>query len=214
MAKPILDSRARTGYPAFMEAANENLHSVLVVSGSSKSAEAICSALAGTDFTPVACCNSGQEALRLLNQTPYPLVILNIPLPDVAAAAFARELAGDPARGVLLLVPSAAYDETCAHVERFGVLTLAKPVNARILLQGLHLLVATQNRLAQLERKTHTLETKIEDIRIINRAKWVLIEQLKMDEDSAHHYIEKQAMNQHRSRREVAQSILVTYESY
>ena len=36
---------------------------------------------------------------------------------------------------------------------------------------------------------------KMDEIRIVNRAKWVLITQLKMDEAQAHHYIERQAMD-------------------
>ncbi|MDR0930197.1 MAG: ANTAR domain-containing protein [Clostridiales bacterium] len=56
------------------------------------------------------------------------------------------------------------------------------------------------------------LNQKIEDIRIIDRAKLVLISYLKMTEDEAHKYIEKQAMNTRRTRRAVAESVLKTYE--
>lgn len=53
----------------------------------------------------------------------------------------------------------------------------------------------------------------MDEIRIVNRAKWVLITQLKMDEAQAHHYIERQAMDTRTSRREVAESVIKTYES-
>ena len=50
------------------------------------------------------------------------------------------------------------------------------------------------------------------EVRIINRAKCCLIEYLKMTEPQAHRYIEKQAMDLRQTKREIAESILKTYE--
>ena len=55
------------------------------------------------------------------------------------------------------------------------------------------------------------MEEKMKEIRLINRAKWVLIDELKMSEADAHHYIEKQAMDRCVSRREIAEEIISTY---
>ena len=52
----------------------------------------------------------------------------------------------------------------------------------------------------------------MEDIRVVNRAKWLLIEHLSMTEQDAHYYIEKQAMDTRLSRREVAEHIIRTYD--
>ena len=49
-------------------------------------------------------------------------------------------------------------------------------------------------------------------MRLINRAKCTLIEYLKFTEPQAHRYIEKQAMNNRQTRREVAEKILKTYK--
>ena len=62
-----------------------------------------------------------------------------------------------------------------------------------------------------MEQKTATLEEKMQEIRLVNHAKWVLIEQLKMTEEQAHKYIEKQAMDRCITRRAVAENILSTY---
>ena len=45
----------------------------------------------------------------------------------------------------------------------------------------------------------------------MNRAKWLLIEQLKMTETEAHRHIEKQAMDRCTTRREIALGIIKTY---
>ena len=57
-----------------------------------------------------------------------------------------------------------------------------------------------------------TIEEKMEEIRLVNRAKWLLIECLSMTEADAHRYIEKTAMDTGSKRREVAESIIRTYE--
>ena len=57
------------------------------------------------------------------------------------------------------------------------------------------------------------IQVKIEELRIVNRAKFVLIAYLKMSEATAHRYIEKQAMDMRITKREVAESILKTYEN-
>ena len=54
-------------------------------------------------------------------------------------------------------------------------------------------------------------EEKMKEIRLVNRAKWVLIDELKMSEADAHRYIEKQAMDRCVSRREIAEEIISTY---
>ena len=51
----------------------------------------------------------------------------------------------------------------------------------------------------------------MEEIRLVNRAKWLLISQLNMTEPDAHHYLEKQAMDQCISKRQMAENIIGTY---
>lgn len=71
-------------------------------------------------------------------------------------------------------------------------------------------MAAARERLRRLEKKASTVEEKMEEIRLVNRAKWVLIETHHMSEPDAHRYIEKQAMDRCTSRKEIAQEILQT----
>ena len=53
---------------------------------------------------------------------------------------------------------------------------------------------------------------KGEEIRLVDRAKCVLIQVLSMTEPQAHRYLEKEAMDRRVTRREVAEQVLRTYE--
>ena len=61
------------------------------------------------------------------------------------------------------------------------------------------------------EKKALSIEEKMEEIRIVNRAKWLLISELKMDEQGSHRYIEKQAMDRCASKKVIAEEIIKTY---
>ena len=59
-----------------------------------------------------------------------------------------------------------------------------------------------------LVKRSLSMEDKMAEIRLINRAKWVLIEKQGMSEQDAHRYIEKQAMDRCVPKRVVAEEIL------
>ena len=89
---------------------------------------------------------------------------------------------------------------------------MQKPTSAAAISQSVVLLRATRERLRRMEQRAATVEEKMEEIRIINRAKLLLMEQLKMTEKEAHRFIEKQAMDRCVTRITIAQSILSTYK--
>ena len=84
-------------------------------------------------------------------------------------------------------------------------------IAALLLNQSLKWLVSARERLRRMEEKATSVEEKMEEIRLVNRAKWLLIEQLKMTEAEAHRHIEKQAMDRCTTRREIALGIIKTY---
>ena len=106
----------------------------------------------------------------------------------------------------------AAYSSaTYAKAAEHGVYLLPKPTSKSLVLQAADWMIATRERLRKLEKKTVSLEEKMQEIRTVNRAKWLLIDRLKMSESDAHRYIEKQAMDSCVSRREIAENIIKTY---
>ena len=93
------------------------------------------------------------------------------------------------------------------------MLTLGKPMSSQSILTAVRLAAAFRYKLRKLDKKNQALQEKMQDIRTVNRAKWLLIEQMRMTESEAHHYIEKQAMDMRLSRREVAENIIRSYDA-
>ena len=186
-------------------------YSFLVVSAMSKFDESITPMLPGTDYYPVCFVNNIAAARRELLSKAYDFVIINSPLPDDFGTRFAIDACAQSETVVLLLVRSDVYEEINAKVTPQGVFTLPKPTSVQTLRQGLKWMASARERLRRLEKKATTIEEKMEQIRLVNRAKWLLIENLKMTEADAHHYIEKQAMDRCTSRQEIALGIIKTY---
>jgi len=76
----------------------------------------------------------------------------------------------------------------------------------------LKLAIDTQIILQEVQEENLKLKQKIEDIRIIDRAKCILISRLNLSEAEVHRAIEKQAMDMRTSKRAIAEDILKTYE--
>lgn len=185
--------------------------SVLVVSGTDKGADFIRDMLDPADYFPVTVAESAWEARGLLADTAFDYIIINAPLPDEFGYELARSASEDSSAGVILIVKSEFFDETCYRVEEHGVFTLAKPLTRQLFTQALRLLSAARSRLCRVENENRRLQVKLEETRTVDRAKWALIEYLKMDEKQAYKYIEKQAMDMRTTKLVIAENIIKTY---
>ena len=190
----------------------ERTYSVLIVTASERFTDSIMPLLPMTDYWPVQTASSVAEARRWLADTEFDIVLINTPLPDDFGMHLAIDICTGSGAGVLLLVKNDHYNEIYSKVVRYGVITLSKPTNRQMVAQNLRILCATRERIRQMQAKQATVEEKITEIRLVNRAKWLLIECLNMTEAEAHRYIEKQAMDLRISRREAAENIIKTYK--
>lgn len=190
----------------------KHIYSVLIVSSSEKLHQALIQLLPEDRFSPVCCVNSASKAGRFLLESQYDIVIINTPLPDDFGTRLALNTVANSTTGVLLLVKSELFPEINAQVSPYGVLAVSKPTSTQMILQSVQLLCSTRERLRIMEEKTASLEEKMQEIRVVNRAKLILIAHMKMTEAAAHRYIEKQAMDRCVTRKVVAETIIATYK--
>ncbi|MBQ4472974.1 MAG: ANTAR domain-containing protein [Lachnospiraceae bacterium] len=189
----------------------ERFYSVLVVSASEKMNIAFSDFLSEFRCQPVRVVTSVSAGKRAWSERAYDFVIINSPLPDDPGVRFAIDIGGSAGVVVLLLVRAELHEEIQDRVSEHGVFTLAKPVSRPVLSVALGWMGTARERLRKLENKTLSVEEKMEEIRLVNRAKWLLISELKMEEPQAHRYIEKQAMDRCISKKIIAEEIIRTY---
>lgn len=185
--------------------------SVLLVTASEKAARYMRELLPPDHFLSPQTVSGAGEAKRILIDTPKDIVIIDTPLCDEFGTEFAVSLADRYSTGVLVFVRQELYEQVSYELEPYGIFTLAKPIGRQSVLQALRLLTASLSKLRVLEQKTWSMEEKMREIRLVNRAKCLLIEQLKMSEHDAHRYIEKNAMDRCVKRGEIAVDIIKMY---
>ena len=192
-------------------AAGKTKYRVLVAGGNEKLCELLSEILPKSEYAFLPPVKTAGEVRRLTMDRSVDLVILNAPLKDEFGIQLAQDLAENNI-GVLLLTGSDVFEQVSYRVEQSGVITLAKPTTKQSLYIALRALTALRSKLLQMEQKTKALQQKVADIHTVNHAKWLLIQHDNMTENEAHRFIEKQAMDMRLSRREVAESIIRTYD--
>ena len=186
-------------------------YSVLLVSASEKLNTAVSSLLPGSDFWPVSVVGSLSRAKRRLLEQSFDIVIINAPLPDGMGTDFAMKLCGETDAAVALLIRSELYEEANARALPSGVVVVSKPTNAQLLTHVIRGLCAMRERLRAVRDRQTTVEEKMEEIRRMNQAKWLLIERERLAEQEAHQRILQIAMERRISKRQAAEEIIRQY---
>ena len=189
----------------------EREYSVLLVSASETFNETLLSLLRESGVGPSKTVSNISAAKRAIAERAYDFVIVNAPLPDDMGVRFSIDVCSSGTCVVLLLARSELFDEIHGEVTPHGVFTLAKPIAKPMMRTALSWMASARERLRSAEKKTLSIEEKMAEIRLVNRAKWALIEREGMSESDAHRFIEKQAMDQCLPRRAIAEAILQKY---
>lgn len=185
---------------------------VLLVGGTEKSRALLQALIPLGSCAMSRMCQSGGEARQVMQETAWSLILINTPLSDESGLELAMEAAEQTMAAVLLLVKAELADTVADRVEASGVMVIAKPVSRQVFEQAQRFALAARNRLTALHAENERLEKKMAELRLIDRAKCVLIQYLGMTEQQAHRHIEKQAMDTRQTKAIVARNILATYE--
>lgn len=191
----------------------DETYRVLLVSAAEKFNTVTCSLLPGSEFHPVEIVKTARAAQRRLLEQEFDLVLVNAPLPDEFGTELAMDVCLKSRAAVLLLVKREIHDEICAKVTDAGVLTLPKPTSEAVMRHMIRTMCAVRERLKRVQERQVTVDQKIEEIRIVDKAKWALISARQMTEEEAHQYIQRQSMDRRISKRTAAEEILRTLQT-
>lgn len=185
---------------------------ILLVSGKGKSKAMLVQLLETESAPQIDAAYSEEDAAGFMEKNEYDLVIINSPLEGKSGVDLAIFAAEKYAAGILLAVQNKYADAVAQKVEPYGILVVGKPIVKAFFNQAIKFAEVAAHRVMSLKEENIHLQLKLEEMKIINRAKCVLIQYLSMSETQAHRYIEKQAMDMRLSKLRVAKQILKTYE--
>ena len=188
---------------------NQESYSVLLVSDDIKTVSLLKAFLIAPLFD-LKITDDFYEASRLSESRRFDFIIADST--DCSATDFAINVSGSDST-VLLLVSGEHFEEISYRTEAFGVLTVSKPLEPSYFYNIIKIAIAVQYKIRALTSQTIKLKNKMEEIRIVNRAKLLLIQHLNLSEAEAHRYLEKEAMDRGLKRTVLAQEVIKTYEN-
>ncbi len=188
------------------------LQKILLVTRNTKSKDALLQYLENDLNRNVELADSVESGKLKLSETAFDLIIVNYPLDSNTDASFSIYCAQSTSAGVIALLKSKEIDALSERLERYGIIVINKPILKVVLNQAIKFAELSKNRVLTLNEENVKLQDEIAQIKLVNRAKWVLIQYLNMTENQAHKYIEQQAMERRMSKKKIAEKILKMYE--
>ena len=111
----------------------------------------------------------------------------------------------------LLLVRPGTYEAAWRFVQAAGICVMSWPAPQEVFRQTLRNLLLLKKSLRAMQEKTDQLQSQLQDMKRIQKAKSLLMNQLGMSEADAHRWIEKAAMDRCVKKREIAETIIRMY---
>ncbi|MBQ4378344.1 MAG: ANTAR domain-containing protein [Treponema sp.] len=179
-------------------------YSVLLVTKDTKIASLVSTMLMPPVFE-LSHCQDFNEARRKCDERVFNIVLVDFA--EGEGTDFAVDIS-DSTSTVLLFAPAQFFDQISYKVESFGVLTLTSPFDQFYFYNMIKVAIAVQYKVQSIFSQTTKLKEKMEEIRLVNRAKMLLMQNKGMTEQEAHHYIEKEAMNSGVKKTKVAEIII------
>lgn len=188
---------------------NSESYSVLVVTKDPKISSLVSVMLMAPMFELVLCSDLN-EARRKANEKNYSIILVDSG--EGEGTDFAVDIS-DSSSVIMLMVNAGNFDQISYRVESYGIITLTKPFDQFYFYNMIKVAIAVNYKIRAFSSQTMKLKEKMEEIRLINRAKMLLMEKLSMTEEQSHHYIEKEAMDRCIKRLAIAREIINTYDN-
>jgi two-component system, response regulator PdtaR len=151
----------------------------------------------------------GERALERARATRPDLYLFDIDMPRLDGIEAARRLAAEGLRRPAVVVTGVEDPDLVDRSIAAGIAAyLTKPIDERELDAAIRLAAARHAELEALEAEVGRAQQALEDRKLVERAKGLLVETLRITEPEAFHRIQRAARNRNLRLVEVAQRIL------
>jgi len=174
------------------------LENVIIVSGNAKASEVLDQFLKNSFRCSIKKVETASQAYSLVNSDyPFDLAVINSPLQNENSLQLAEFITEKTSAFCILLVKAEFAEKAHEIADKNGIIVVSKPFNQSVLYQSVYIVETAINRYYKLYAETVRLENKIDEIKIIDKAKFMLMQYRKISEEEAHDYLQHYAMNKH-----------------
>jgi response regulator NasT len=150
----------------------------------------------------------GDEAVELVRKHHPDLVIMDIKMPGMDGLAAAAEISGERLAAVLILTAFSQRDLIDQARDAGALAYLVKPFQKSELLPQIEIALGRYREMKALAEEVKSLEEQLETRRLVERAKGLLMDEQGMKEIDAFNWIQKTAMRERLTMREIARRVI------
>lgn len=157
--------------------------------------------------------SDGFEAIEVCKKYNPSLVLMDIDMPLLDGIKASKVLTKEKLVGGIILLTAfedKKYIEMAKEVGAFGY--MIKPVNEKVFIPTVEMCLSKAEEFDELKKDYHKINNKLNDRKLIEKAKGILVKQLNSNENDAYNRIRKLSMDRRTTMAEIAKIIIVGYE--
>src|SRR6185503_7302346 len=145
----------------------------------------------------------GDEAVQLVREHEPELAILDIKMPGQDGLSAAREIANERRAAVLILTAFSQRDLIERARDAGALAYLVKPFQRSELIPAVEVALGRFREMKALDAEVKGLEEQLETRKVVDRGKGILMDQCNMSEAEAFAFIQKTAMRERQTMKEI-----------
>jgi response regulator NasT len=158
-------------------------------------------------FDVVGEAGDGNKAVELAFELKPDLMVMDIKMPDLDGLSAAEKIA--ELKIPVVLLTAFSQQELVTRAAEVGAMAfLVKPFSPQDLLPAIEIALSRHSQLIALEAEVADLGERLETRKLVERAKGVLSEKMKLTEPEAFRWIQKASMDRRLSMADVSKTVL------
>lgn len=153
-------------------------------------------------------CGRGDEAVDQIRALEPDVAILDVKMPGLSGIEAARVIAEETTTAVIMLTAFSQRELIHEASDAGAMAYLVKPYQRQDLVPAVELAMVRAREAADLRQELSAAEQRLEDRKVIDRAKGKLIDEFDLAEADAFSFLQRSAMSGRRSMADVARDVI------
>ncbi|MDN5341180.1 response regulator [Oceanotoga sp. DSM 15011] len=164
-------------------------------------------------YNVVADASDGFDAVELCRKFKPDLVLMDIKMPLLDGLNASKIITSEGLAGGVILLTAYSDEDFIAKAKKSGVIGyLVKPIDERSLIPSIEISLSKCVEINRMKEDIKKANKKLEDRKIIEKAKGILMEKENLSEKTAFERIRTLSMNKRCSMKDIAEAIVISYE--
>lgn len=155
----------------------------------------------------------GFSAIDLCKKEKPDVVIMDIEMPDFDGIKASKVINKENLAGGVILLTGIDDDEYLEKAKKVGAFSyLVKPIDEKSLIRAIEMCFSKVNEFRELKKDLENANSKLNERKIIEKAKGILIKEHNISEEEAYNKLRKLCMDKRTSMVEIAKVMILAYE--